>query len=260
MGNKKAFTLIELLVVIAIIAMLLAIIAPALKKAKDMAKAIVCSSNLKQIGVAASTYAQSYDDQVPRAELSGVDFSNPNPYTGNWQIAFSSYIGGSEGFEAYYEIGAYNCPSYPLKDQTMDFVMNAWEYDINSFFGKERRGPMKLTNVKNLSSNIYLSEYAYYGYVDNTVSGVWESTSDIAHPDIQIVSPEDIRNLTPEDLYYKMRWMDVWSESHLPLAQNSLRVAWNRHGKMQTDNLFLDCHVDRLYTKEHTPEKWRIRE
>ena len=61
MKKTKGFTLIELLVVIAIIALLLAIIMPALKRAKDFGMRVVCSSTLKQFGVANEMYAQQYD-------------------------------------------------------------------------------------------------------------------------------------------------------------------------------------------------------
>ncbi len=55
-----AFTLIELLVVIAIIAILAALLLPALKAAKDTAKTIVCKSNMKQCGLAVHTYVSDW--------------------------------------------------------------------------------------------------------------------------------------------------------------------------------------------------------
>jgi prepilin-type N-terminal cleavage/methylation domain-containing protein len=61
--KKKGFTLIELLVVIAIIAMLLAILMPALNKVKKIAMRVVCGTNLKGLGTAQSVYANDYDDE-----------------------------------------------------------------------------------------------------------------------------------------------------------------------------------------------------
>jgi len=61
--KKRGFTLIELLVVIAIIAMLLAILMPALNKVKKIAQRVVCGTNLKGFGNAMTVYANDFDGQ-----------------------------------------------------------------------------------------------------------------------------------------------------------------------------------------------------
>ncbi|HOK96146.1 MAG TPA: type II secretion system protein [Anaerohalosphaeraceae bacterium] len=61
MKTKKGFTLIELLVVIAIIALLLSIIMPALRKAKEYAKKVICQSNQHQFGVVIATYGTEFN-------------------------------------------------------------------------------------------------------------------------------------------------------------------------------------------------------
>ena len=61
MDKRKGFTLIELLVVIAIIALLMAILMPALARVKRQARAVVCRSNLRNLGLATMLYTEDYN-------------------------------------------------------------------------------------------------------------------------------------------------------------------------------------------------------
>lgn len=63
--KNTGFTLIELLVVIAIIALLLSVLLPGLRRAKDYAKRVICAGRLGQIGGAMKMYAQAHDEFLP---------------------------------------------------------------------------------------------------------------------------------------------------------------------------------------------------
>lgn len=93
--EKKAFfTLIELLVVIAIIAILAAMLLPALQQARERGKGAKCYSNLKNLGLAVQNYCDNYKDVMPHTSwydvgndgsVPSTDRDNVNSY---WQNAF----------------------------------------------------------------------------------------------------------------------------------------------------------------------------
>jgi len=94
---KRKFTLIELLVVIAIIAILAGMLLPALNQAREKARRISCTSNLKQIGLSLKQYAMDYDDNFPTGSLIGPEYPS-----GFDKLRVNDYLT---------DYGVYKCPS-----------------------------------------------------------------------------------------------------------------------------------------------------
>lgn len=90
MKNRKAFTLVELLVVISIIALLVSILMPSLGKAREQAKRIACSSNMRQLGLGLFLYESDSEDDLMLPAVGRPDevqeYSKATPI--NWGVLY----------------------------------------------------------------------------------------------------------------------------------------------------------------------------
>src|SRR5262249_49241722 len=110
--TKSAFTLLELLVVIAIIAVLAAMLLPAIGRAKSKAYNTVCVNQLRQLGAATRLYAEDNDNRMPRAEiLPTMPIDPQNPLSRICDV-LGPYVGKVGGTNS---AAVFKCPTDTLK-------------------------------------------------------------------------------------------------------------------------------------------------
>ena len=90
-SRKQGFTLIELLVVIAIIALLLAIIMPSLQKVKQIARSVICCSNMRQMGIGFASYGVQNDGR-----MFSFGYKDSDDGDGYWFRRIAPYLGDDD--------------------------------------------------------------------------------------------------------------------------------------------------------------------
>ena len=236
--NKAAFTLIELLVVIAIIGILAGMLLPALNQAREKARSAICVSNLRQIGVAVTMYADDNNENYPFGYVANV---------GDWPLFIGKYVSKSQtsyGTSGIDSSKVFVCPSSKTPG------------------GRETRlsysGHLALFGIPGNSFTVAVmkNQQTRRPQVSRPTEMVMVSDGNLGVPagaganayDAQAVFGEPM--LTPKQDY--SAYSDSDNDSPIPGAEqnagyndNALGFLRWRHGKNSSANfLFVDGHVE----------------
>lgn len=181
--RRPAFTLMELLIVVALLAILLAALLPALRRAKDIARRLTCSSHLRQIAMGWHSYLDGHDGRFYKGRNANTDYGgwqglspgrHPtprplNPYLGLPEVIESREQGkvfrcpGDDGripaaVCCYYEAGtSYQTNLFLIGPYSLDLPDEALKAEVNKLLPETR-----LSQIGNPSEILLLGDYYWW--------------------------------------------------------------------------------------------------
>jgi prepilin-type N-terminal cleavage/methylation domain-containing protein/prepilin-type processing-associated H-X9-DG protein len=243
MRPSKAFTLIELLVVIAIIALLMAIIMPALHKAKEGAREAVCRSNLRNIGLGLTMYLQDNDFKPADCERTNGFFWYDNAGAlrrttdgdAYWGVAYARYIK---------ETNVFGCPSYRKVAELIyphdpDLIRHA-AYSLNYNLFHKNSGTVRATTTIRHPNQFIVCH-------DHVEPKIEQGSVDMFHND-----GPGTRNLT----HYRAG--GARERFYRGIFRHNIRSSGAFETGGRANILWLDAHVSsqRETTGDDVPEVW----
>ena len=224
-AERRGFTLIELLVVIAIIAILAAMLLPALAAAKQKAYTAQCVSNMKQMGLATFLYAGDYRECFPY----GLNFSDPTwADPAAWHIMILPYMGSTTNSAS----KVFACPS-----ETVPQLPDGTTFPNGKYL---------------FQFDYCANEYIFRATSKN--SGALRTTG-INAPVLMLMLTEKVWNsprYMPDAMEWR-GWLDGWNTPGYPGSKNYLASGLNRHSKYIPVLTAADGHVGRWKVPPYDP-------
>lgn len=165
MNVRKQFTIIELLVVIAIIAILAAMLLPALNKARESSRHITCLSNVKQLGLGIVSYSFDFGEYIPSINVSALNTQTDTSSWCTWLFLLSQgYCNPS---------AALKCPSDPMvRNQKIQGKTYWLSYGLSEELGRDgSTARVPLHRVKRQKSTVVVFAEASVPVISGANSG-----------------------------------------------------------------------------------------